>query len=174
MFKVIIPVDKTTTKVEYFETPRYIFKQTNGVIITTDDASKADGILSADGSVIYSFANKALGEDENYTNVDMYEIGMNTYIKETSDNIVSTNDQVTETQTALADVYEQQTENTDQITEAQTALADVYEQQTSNTDQITEVQSAVCDIYELVSTLTPSTDTDASDKSDSSDSSKTE
>ena len=29
MFKVIIPVDKTTKKVEYFETPRYIFKQTN-------------------------------------------------------------------------------------------------------------------------------------------------
>ncbi len=160
MFKVIIPVNKTTKKVEYFETPRYIFKQTNGVIITTDDASKADGILSADGSVIYSFTNKALGEDTNYTNVDMYEIDTNTYIKETSDNMTSTNDQVTETQTALADVYEQQTSNTDQITEAQTALVDVYEQQASNTDQITEVQTAVCDIYELVSTLTPNTDTD--------------
>ena len=153
MFKVIIPVDKTTTKVEYFETPRYIFKQTNGVIITTDDPSKADGILSADNSVIYSFADKALGEDENYTNVIMYEISMNSYIKETAATIESANDQVTETQTALADVYEQQTSNTDQITETQTALADVYEQQTSNTDQITEVQSAVCDIYELVSTL---------------------
>ena len=141
MFKVIIPVSKTTKKVEYFETPRYIFKQTNGVIITTDDASKADGILSADGSVIYSFANKALGEDTNYTNVDMYEIDTNTYIKETSDNMTSTNDQVTET-------------------EAQTALVYVYEQQASNTDQITEVQTAVCDIYELVSTLTPDTDTD--------------
>lgn len=154
MFKVIIPVDKTTTKVEYFETPRYIFKQTNGVIITTDDVSKADGILSADGSVIYSFADKALGEDENYTNVDMYEISMNTYIKETSDNMQETSDQVTETQTALADVYEQQTENTDQITEAQTALVDVYEQQATNTDQITEVQEALADVYELVSTLT--------------------
>ena len=56
MFKVIIPVNKITKKVEYFETPRYIFKQTNGVIITTDDASKAgtDGILVVGNEPLYN------------------------------------------------------------------------------------------------------------------------
>lgn len=45
MYKAIIMIDEDTRKVEYFETPKYVFRQTNGVIITTDNPKVAQGIL---------------------------------------------------------------------------------------------------------------------------------
>ena len=172
MYKVIIPVDDTTAKVEYFDKPKYVFKQTNGVIITTDDPSKADGILCYDNSVIYAFKDKQLDtEDSEYQICYMYEIDMNTYIKEMDDikkqqetSISSNSTQITEAQTALVDIFESslntgvEVENlSEQMTESQTALVDVFESTLENSTniesldtQMTESQVALVDIYEQI------------------------
>lgn len=172
MYKAIIPIDDSTIKVEYFEKPKYVFKQTNGVIITTDDASKADGILCYDNSVIYAFKDKQLDTEEGeYQICYLYEIDMNTYIKEMEDykkqqdsNIELNATQMTETQTALVDVFESTLTTSEsvedlgtQVTETQTALVDVFESTLTNTDdidnldtQMTESQVALVDIYELI------------------------
>ena len=172
MYKVIIPVDDTTAKVEYFDKPKYVFKQTNGVIITTDDPSKADGILCHDNSVIYAFKDKQLDtEDSEYQICYMYEIDMNTYIKEMDDikkqqesSISSNSTQITEAQTALVDIFESSLNTgveveslSEQMTESQTALVDVFEstlENSTNIDnldtQMTESQVALVDIYELI------------------------
>lgn len=172
MYKVIIPVDDTTAKVEYFDKPKYVFKQTNGVIITTDDPSKADGILCYDNSVIYAFKDKQLDtEDSEYQICYMYEIDMNTYIKEMDDikkqqetSISSNSTQITEAQTALVDIFESSLNTgveveslSEQMTESQTALVDVFESTLENSTniesldtQMTESQVALVDIYEQI------------------------
>ena len=172
MYKVIIPVDDTTAKVEYFDKPKYVFKQTNGVIITTDDPSKADGILCYDNSVIYAFKDKQLDtEDGEYQICYMYEIDMNTYIKEMDDikkqqetSISSNSTQITEAQTALVDIFESSLNTgveveslSEQMTESQTALVDVFESTLENSTniesldtQMTESQVALVDIYEQI------------------------
>ena len=157
MYKVIIPVDDTTAKVEYFEKPKYVFKQTNGVIITTDDASKADGILCYDNSVIYAFKDKQLDtEDSEYQICYMYEIDMNTYIKEMDDikkqqesSISSNSTQITEAQTALVDIFESSLNTgveveslSEQMTESQTALVDVFESTLENSTNIDNLDTS--------------------------------
>ena len=141
MYKVIIPVDESNVKIEYFETPRYVVKQKNGVIITTPNGDIADGVLSADGSVIYALPGKQLDvEGSTYTKCNMYNISMNAYLKEMDDLQKATE--------ANIDA------NATQITESQVAMCDIYETVDSNTTQITETQTALCDVYELVASLT--------------------
>lgn len=57
-------------------------------------------------------------------------------------------EQVTETQTALTEVYEGQCASDAQITETQLALAEVYEGQIDLAAQILELQVALAEIYE--------------------------
>ena len=141
MYKVIIPIDETNVKIEYFEKPRYVYLQTNGVIISTENEEIADGILSSDGSVIYALPDKALDTEEyTYSVCNMYNIDMNMYLKDMEDLQKNTNDNITA--------------NATQITESQVAMCDIYETVDSNTTQITEAQTALCDVYELVASLT--------------------
>lgn len=128
MFKVIIPVDQKTARIEYFEKPNYVTLQTNGVIISTDDPTIADGVLSEDNAVIYAFKGGKLDTPEyTYEACYMYEVSGNEYIKYTKGNINDIGDQVTESQMAIIDVYEAQNNNATQITETQLAIIDIYE-----------------------------------------------
>lgn len=159
MFKVIIPVDTKTARIEYFETPNYVTLQTNGVIIMTNDPKIADGVLSEDNSVIYAFKGGKLDTvDYNYETCYMYEVSTNEYIRYTKGNINEVNTQVTEAQMALTGVFEEQVNTSTQLTEAQTALVDVFEGQQTNASQITEVQMALTDVFEMISAMnTPPT-----------------
>lgn len=128
MFKVIIPVDEKTARIEYFEKPNYVTLQTNGVIITTEDPTIADGVLSEDSSVIYAFKGGKLDTEEyTYEACYMYEVSTNEYIRYTKANINNAGDQITETQMAITDMYEGQQNNDTQITETQMAIIDIYE-----------------------------------------------
>lgn len=142
MYKAIIMIDEDTRKVEYFETPKYVFRQTNGVIITTDNPKVAQGILCQDNSVIYAFDDRLDNEEYTYTRCVLFEISMNQYIKETAD--------LKAEQDAIND------NNAAQLTESQIALCDIYETVDSNSNQITETQTALCDVYEMIATLTES------------------
>ena len=154
MFKVIIPVDEKTARIEYFETPNYVTLQTNGVIIMTDDPKIADGVLSEDSSVIYAFKGGKLDtETYNYEACYMYEVSGNEYIRYTKGNINTVGTQVTETQVALTGVFEEQVSTSSQVTEAQTALVDVFEGQQTNASQITEVQMALTDVFEMIASM---------------------
>lgn len=58
--------------------------------------------------------------------------------------------QLTDTQLALCDSYEESLLIGEQLTDTQLALCDVYEDNIELEQQITDTQLALCDVYELI------------------------
>lgn len=56
--KILSATDNELIGAEQIENPVYVYQQKNGYIVQTESTVKAQGVLSADGSLIYQLSDK--------------------------------------------------------------------------------------------------------------------
>ena len=97
------------------------------------------------------------GEEYTYWFLPSYKEIVITQDDTARENISIVESQLTDTQLALCDTYEQNIALEEQLTDTQLALCDTYEQNLELAEknaeleqQLTDTQLALCDVYELV------------------------
>ena len=132
-----ISAASTGEQIAIVEKLTYIKKHSNGCYVLCDvnDPKEATTIqgIAYNGSPYNLFGKESMGE--NLTTVIISEIDGGTELEARKAENTSLSNQLTDSQLALCDVYEQAIKSDQQVTEAQLALCDVYEQLLALTSQ---------------------------------------
>ena len=93
---------------EMFKTLKFVKTQTNGVMILTKNEEEAQGIIGSDNDTIYAIQNRGL--DEQYEVVTIEEITVEDYLLSITSQLQETKDNQLTIMSAIADLYEAQSE----------------------------------------------------------------
>lgn len=105
MFKLTKVTDNTS---EVVKSLKYVKNQDNGVIILTENQEEAQGVIGSDNGTIYAIQGRGL--DEQYETVTIEKITVEDYLISIGNQLQESNDNQLTIMSAIADLYEAQSE----------------------------------------------------------------